>query len=156
MSIAIIVQVVNVANVELLPRLLPDEDEEEERAEGYHGDVHRMQPRAEADCPLVVDAERHEHAVGDERAVNPAEAVCEADDNPSHESEERAVEYPLSQFELYPDRKQQAMREHDESAYGRNETDDHAAHFPYPALSDEREHYPLPTLNVIFLPFHKP
>lgn len=95
---------INIPIIELIPRLLLDEDEEEEETEGYHQQVQRMEQRAEAIGTLEVDAEGNQHAVRDECPMHPAEAIGEGHDRPSHESKERAIENPLGEFRSIPQR----------------------------------------------------
>ena len=63
-----------------------------------------MAKNPEPERSLEVNAERNQHSVCSERSMNPAEAIGKADDDPGDEAEERAVEYPLSEF--YPNAEQ--------------------------------------------------
>ena len=63
-----------------------------------------MAKNPEPERTQEVDAERNQHSVCSERSMNPAESIGKADDDPGNEAEERAVEYPLSEF--YPNAEQ--------------------------------------------------
>lgn len=95
---------INISVVELIPSLFLDEDEEEQQTYGDHQKVQRMAINTEPERTLEVDAERNHHSVCSERSMHPAEAIGKADDDPGDEAEERAVEYPLSEF--YPNAEQ--------------------------------------------------
>ena len=145
---------INISRVKFSPCFFLYEDKEEERTESDHGDVHWLSQDAEADRPLEVYAERYEDTVSDERTVHPTEAVCKADDNPSHEAEQRTVEYPFRQLELEADRQQQTVNEHHQCACRWYQSYDKTAHLPYSALAEMYKEYALkPFNNILF--FHK-
>ena len=64
----------------------------------------RLAKNPEPERTLEVNAERNQHSVCSERSMNPAESIGKADDDPGNEAEERAFEYPLSEF--YPNAEQ--------------------------------------------------
>lgn len=145
---------INIPDIKFSPCLFLYEYEEEERTEDNHCDVHGLEHDAEADRPLEVYAERYEDTVGDECPMHPTEAVCKADDNPSHEAEQGAVKHPFRQPDVNADREQQTVNEHHQCSCRWYETDYHTAHLPYSALSKMYEQYALQSLNYILF-FHK-
>ena len=95
---------INISVVELIPSLFLYEDEEEQQPQGDHHQVKRLAQDTEPERTLEVDAERNQHSVCSECSMHPAESIGKADDDPGDEAEERAVEYPLSEF--YPNAEQ--------------------------------------------------
>lgn len=81
--------------VEFLPRLAVEEHGEEKQTQQHHEDASREEKRAEAECALIVDTERHKDSVGDKGTMYPAEAEGEGSDEPRDGSKEGAVVEPF-------------------------------------------------------------
>lgn len=126
---------INISFIKLIPSFLSDEDEEEKQTEGDHGDVQRLSHEAEAKGPLKVDAEGNQHAIRDERPMHPAEAVGKRDDDPRHEAEQRAVEYPFCQLCPIAQREQDAVHQHHQRANLRDDSYYQPAGLPQPAFA---------------------
>lgn len=90
---------INISIIKLIPSLFLDEDEEEQQPKGNHQQVQRSTQNPEPEGTLEVYAERNQHSVGNECPMHPAEAIGKTDDGPGNEAKERAVEYPLCEFD---------------------------------------------------------
>lgn len=121
---------INISIVELIPSLFLEEDEEEQQPKGNHQQVQRSAQNPEPEGTLEVDAERNQHSVGNECPMHPAEAIGKADDDPCDEPEQRAVEYPLREFDPNAERAQSAVNQHYKRTHWRDDAYYQPAGFP--------------------------
>ena len=111
---------INISIVELIPSLFLEEDEEEQQPKGNRQQVQRSTQNSEPEGTLEVDTERNQHSVGNECPMHPAEAIGKTDDDPGDEAKERAVEYPLREFDPNAEREQRAVHQHHKCTHWRD------------------------------------
>lgn len=121
---------INISFVELIPSFLLEEDKEEEETKGDHQQVQRLAQDTKSEGTLEVDAEGNQHSVGSECTMHPAEAIGKTDDNPGDEPEQRAVEYPLCEFDPNAEREQGAVHQHNKRTNWRDDSNYQPTGFP--------------------------